>query len=68
MKLCEIPGIGDIYDMDISELREKVGSSMRKSKAEYESLKAIGGYLFNIEKHIAKLQKMNAQFSGGDNQ
>lgn len=57
MKLSEIPGIGDIYDMELSELRQKVSSEMKKNKATYEALKAIGAYLFQIEKNIAKIQK-----------
>ena len=56
MKLSEIPGIGDIYDMDLSKLRVQVSSEMKKNKEMYEHLKAIGNYLFQIEKHIKKIQ------------
>ena len=56
MKLSEIPGIGDIYDMELSELRQKVSSEMKRNKSTYEALKAIGAHLFQIEKNIAKIQ------------
>lgn len=61
MKLSEIPGIGDIYDIELSELRVKVSSEMKKSKERYEHLKAIGNYLFQIEKHTRKLQLVSSE-------
>ena len=55
MKIIEIPGIGDICNIDISEVRDKLSEESKKHKVIADSMKQIGSCLRCIEIHTKKI-------------
>lgn len=61
MKIYEIPGIGDIYNMEISEVRERLSEEAKKHKVLADSMNKVNMYLLYIEKLIKKMQETCAE-------
>lgn len=56
MKIIEIPGIGDICNMEISEVRDKLSEESKRLKVISDSMKQINTYLRYIENYAKKMQ------------
>ena len=58
MKINEIPCIGDIYNMEISEVRERLSEESKKHRVLADSMNKINMHLLSIERLIKKLQEV----------
>ena len=56
MKIIEIPGIGDICNIDISEVRNKLSEESQRHKVIADSMKQINTYLRYIENYSKKIR------------
>lgn len=61
MKIYEIPGIGNTYNMEISEVRERLSEESKKHKILADNMKKVNMYLLYIEKLIKKMQEVCAE-------